>query len=102
MFVNDGIESQAIPPAGSEIPDIDVRVSSSLHLAPKQESIFGRFCLTIFSFFNDVLNLKRKHHQLMLVIISFWSLSPNHKMKERKTGFRVSVYFVFNNKHRIV
>ena len=37
--MNDGVEGEAVPPAGGEVPDVDVVVSGGLHLAPEQQGV---------------------------------------------------------------
>lgn len=34
MFVNEGVEGQAVAPAAGEVANVDIFVAGSLHLAP--------------------------------------------------------------------
>ena len=60
MFVNDGVECQTVSPGRGEVPDVDVMVSGSLHLAPEQQGVLGRSGGSSWSwFFNgDLLDLE--------------------------------------------
>jgi hypothetical protein len=60
VLVDEGIERQAIPPAGGEVAHVDIVVASRLHLAPQQQSILCRLGLTAVSLLHsNVLDLKR-------------------------------------------
>ncbi len=58
VFVNESVKGKPIPPAGGEVPDIDIGIACSLHLAPQQQGILGRLGLTTVSLLDcNVLNL---------------------------------------------
>lgn len=51
MRMDEGIETESIAPGGAEVGDMNSRVTTSLPLAPQQESFLGRFLLGIFFVF---------------------------------------------------
>ena len=67
VFVNDGVEGEAVPPAGGEVPDVDVVVSGSLHLAPEQQGVLRTLGLRtrVVGLNSDLLQVET--NQIMLI-----------------------------------
>lgn len=105
--MNQCIEGQSISPTCCEVSDIDVGISSSFHLTPEQQSIFGWFSFLVIHFFDGyVLNLRINLDQ---IIINLNLIRSSFKMEyniELYTGliwnwlvwiFNVSIVYVKKN-----
>lgn len=59
MSVDDCVERQAVAPRSREVANVDVLISGSFHLTPKEQSVLGGLCLLVVDFFDcNVLNLE--------------------------------------------
>jgi len=62
VLVNESIEGKAVTPACGEVTNVDVDVSSSLHLTPEQQRVLGRLDLAAVHLLDCyVLNLHQTH-----------------------------------------
>lgn len=79
VFMYEGIEGEAVPPGSSKVTNVNVRVSSRLHLTPEQEGVFSRPLLTRLVLLLDTNVLNLKHTDTALC--SLWRRGGSHSFE---------------------
>lgn len=62
VLVDYGVEGQTVSPAGGEVPNVHIVITSGLHLTPEQQSVLGALGFLVVGLLDrDILDLESQN-----------------------------------------